>query len=362
MIESEFVRLVRPEAIVRADTVLNVAFERRDCDSMARFLDAFGFLPVEQRAQTTYFRGHGPAPYLVSITESSRDVFRGFAFSAREAGDLATLARATGQRIEPITEPGGGHRVRLTDPDGLVVDLVHGFEPAQRIAVRKEPIPFNDPFEKRRVNATVRSTTQPSPLFKLGHIVLQRPDFQRASQWYMRHFGLIPTDVQCLHDGQPALGFFRLNRGESPADHHSVALLSAPATKLLHVSFETLDLESVGQGNQHLRAGGWTHYWGMGRHVLGSQIFDYWKDPVGDEWEHYADGDVMTSEYPTGYLPLTRGGLWAWGDDLPDDMRPPVAPEDVAKIHAAGGFGAMDLQQIKGLMRALSIQPRAWMR
>jgi len=362
MIESEFVRLVRPEPIVCADAVLNAAFERRDCESMFRFLEAFGFLPVERRSRTTYFRGHGAAPYLVSVTESSRDALRGFAFVAGEAGDLARLAKATGQRIEAVAEPGGGQRVRLTDPDGLEVDLVHGFDPAPAIAVRKELIPINDPFEKRRVNATVRSATQPSPLFKVGHIVLQRPDFQRASQWYMRHFGLIPSDVQCLADGQPALGFFRLNRGNSPADHHSVALLCGPATRLLHVSFETLDLECVGQGNQHLRGGGWTHYWGIGRHVLGSQVFDYWKDPVGDEWEHYADGDVMTAEHPTGYLPLTRGSLWAWGDDLPDDMRPPVAPEDVAKIHAAGGFGTMGLQQIMGLMQALSIEPRPWRR
>jgi hypothetical protein len=121
-------------------------------------------------------------------------------------------------------------------------------------------------------------------------------------------------------------------------------------------------VESVGQGNQHLQARGWTHYWGIGRHILGSQVFDYWKDPVGDEWEHYADGDVMTSEYPTGYLPLTRGSLWAWGADLPDDMRPPIAPEDVAKIHAAGGFGSMDVRRVEGLMQALSIPPRPWLR
>src|SRR6266702_7292843 len=84
-----------------------------------------------------------------------------------------------------------------------------------------------------------------------------------------------------------------------PADHHSLALLCGPAAKLLHVSFETLDLESVGQGHQYLRAAGWNHYWGIGRHILGSQVFDYWKDPAGDEWEHYADGDVMNADYPT---------------------------------------------------------------
>ena len=71
--EPKFVRLGRPDPIVCADSVLNVAFERRDPGAMQRFLEDFGFLPVEQRDQTTYFRGQGIAPYLVSVTESSRD-------------------------------------------------------------------------------------------------------------------------------------------------------------------------------------------------------------------------------------------------------------------------------------------------
>jgi hypothetical protein len=360
MPDPKFVRLVRPDPIVRADSVLNVAFARRDPERMDRFLQDFGFLPVENRGPTTYYRGQGSAPYLVAVTESAQDSIQGVAFAARDAADLSKLAQATGQAVEAVRDVGGGQRVRLTDPDGLVVDLVHGFEPARPLPVSESAPAINTPFAKARVNGTVRSTTRPSPLFKMGHLVLQRPDFHRAADWYMRHFGLIPTDVQYLPGGQPALCFFRLDRGDSPADHHTLALLGGPATRLLHVSFETLDLEAVGQGNQHLRAQGWTHYWGIGRHVLGSQVFDYWKDPAGDEWEHYADGDVMTAEYPTGYSPLTRGSLWAWGDDLPDDMRPPISPDDVEKIHAAGGFGSMDLEYVKGLMQAMSIQPRPW--
>jgi hypothetical protein len=362
MANADFERLGRPDPIVRADAVLNVAFERRDLGDMKRFLEDFGFMVREVEGEPLYFRGHGDAPYLVSISPSSQNAFAGVAFAAREENDLVKLADATGAVIEPVEGPGGGRRVRLTDPDGLRVDLVYGYDRAQPIELPAVGPPINTPHLKARVNVTVRRALEPSPLFKVGHIVLQRPDFGRAAHWYMRHLGLIPSDVQCLPDGQPALGFFRLDRGSAPADHHSVALLGGPGTTLLHVSFETLDLDSVGQGNQYLRARGWTHYWGIGRHILGSQVFDYWKDSTGTEWEHYADGDVMNVDYPTGYSPLTRGGLWAWGDDLPDALRPGIAPEDVEKIHAAGGFGLIDLRQVKGLMEALSIQPRPWMR
>jgi hypothetical protein len=70
----------------------------------------------------------------------------------------------------------------------------------------------------------------------------------------------------------------------------------------------------------------------------------------------------MNAEYPTGYSALTRGGLWAWGDDLPDALRPDLPLDQIEQIHAAGGFGAMELSQVRGLMQALSIQPRPWMR
>ncbi len=364
MATPEFERLVRPEPIVCADAVLNVAFERTDVAQMRRFAQDFGFHPVNAVGDTQYFRGHGDAPYLLSLCPSTRDVFSGFSFAARTPGDLEKFAQETGAAIESMQGPGGGRAVHLTDPDGLRVSLVCEFERADPIKTKTQDTypPINTPHHKPRLNATVRRPVEPSPLFKLGHVVLQRPDFRRAAYWYMRHFGLIPSDVQCLPDGQPALGFFRLDRGIAPADHHSLALLGGPGTNLLHVSFETLDLDTVGQGNQYLQARGWKHYWGIGRHVLGSQVFDYWKDPAGDEWEHYADGDVMNVEYPTGYSPLTRGGLWAWGDDLPDALRPNIALEDIEKIYAAGGFGNIDYSHLKGLMQALSIQPRPWMR
>jgi hypothetical protein len=48
---------------------------------------------------------------------------------------------------------------------------------------------------------------------------------------------------------------------------------------------------------------------------------------------------LMNADYPTGYSPLTRGGLWAWGDDLPDSMRPDVPLDQIEQIHAAGGSG-----------------------
>ncbi|WP_185640718.1 VOC family protein [Burkholderia sp. Bp9142] len=341
----------RPAPIVRADAVAHVIFERSNVEEMGRFLEDFGFVPCNgEQGATRYFRGYGTFPYCVEVIPSDRDAFVGFALTARSADDLRILADAEGVDIESCDGPGGGMRVRLTDPDGRRVDLIHGFTAVEPMETRADLMATNTPMEKRRVNATVRTPLQPAPVFRIGHVVLQTPNFDETARWYMRHFGYIPTDVNSLSDGSPVLGFFRFNRGAEPSDHHSLAILEGPAPAMLHISTETFDIESVGQGHQFLRARGWTPHWGIGRHKLGSQVFDYWKDSVGDEWEHYADGDVMTDQYPTGYHPLNRGGLWMWGHDLPDTMRPSeIVPEGAP-------------HKVRMLIEALLEQPRPWLR
>lgn len=46
--------------------------------------------------------------------------------------------------------------------------------------------------------------------------------------------------------------------------------------KAHHSSFEVDDMDSQLVGHHHLQKQGWISVFGLGRHVLGSQIFDYW--------------------------------------------------------------------------------------
>jgi len=349
-------RLVeRPEPIIKADTMAFVRFARKDPDLMERFLLDFGLARCASQAGIRYYRGAGADAYLVAVEESGEDLFLGFGVTVRRAEDLDRLAAATGAAASALDTPGGGRGLRLVDPD------VYGVASAEPLETPEEAPRVNTPFNRARVNQSVRPELRPSPIFRLGHVLMQRADFDRAIQWYMRHFGIIPTDVQVLDDGSPALAFCRLDRDAEPADHHSIGILGGPATGLLHVSFETLDIDAVGQGHQYLKARGWLHYWGMGRHNLGSQVFDYWKDPAGDEWEHYADGDVMDASHPTSYYGLGRGTLWQWGDDLPLSMRPDLPLDALPAIHAQGAFGDMPIERVRGFFEALQKPARPWM-
>ena len=59
---------------------------------------------------------------------------------------------------------------------------------------------------------------------------------------------------------------------------------------------EVANLDDLMLGHQHLKARQRQPAWGVGRHIMGSQIFDYWYDPDGFQFEHYADGDVFTAD------------------------------------------------------------------
>jgi len=354
--------LARPEPIVCVDQIGYVRFAKSDFASTKRFFTDFGLVLAHESDERLLYRGSGSAPYIYIAEHAPAPAFIGSGFVAANRADLDELARATGQRVAPIDRPGGGECVHLTDPLGFAVDVVFGIEPVAPLPTRTEPLPLNTPFAKPRVNLPQRPPLEPTAVARLGHCVIQTPRFAEVAAWYMRHLGLIPTDVLCLPDGRPALAFLRTDRGSTPADHHTVVVGTGTKNGYLHCAFEALDIDSVAQGQQMLKAGGWRHAWGVGRHLLGSQLFDYWHDPDGFEVEHYADGDVFDASHPTAYRVLDRGGLWQWGADLPGDFVPQLGPGMLVDITRGLLAGDFDFATLKQLGAAMAKAPRPWLR
>ena len=65
---------------------------------------------------------------------------------------------------------------------------------------------------------------------------------------------------------------------------------------------------------------GGTPQWGIGRHIQGSQIFDYWRDPDGFLVEHFSDGDMFDASLEPGWAPMTASGLAQWGPPATKDF------------------------------------------
>jgi hypothetical protein len=92
---------------------------------------------------------------------------------------------------------------------------------------------------------------------------------------------------------------------------------SNPTTHVHHCSFEVHDFDTQKLGHQWLANKNYKSVWGVGRHILGSQIFDYWWDTTGNMIEHYADGDLVNDQTPIGYGPAGDESLAVWGPEVP---------------------------------------------
>ena len=93
-----------------------------------------------------------------------------------------------------------------------------------------------------------------------------------------------------------------------------------PANRYVHSAYQVSDLDALAAGGEYLRERGYSRSWGIGRHIQGSQIFDYWRDPDGFLVEHFADGDCSTTpSNPAGHR-SPRPGLAQWGPPATRDF------------------------------------------
>jgi len=322
-----------PQPTVKATGLAHLIFERPDLAVAERFLTDFGLRPCATSDSALFLRGTGTAPYCYRIHKAGKAGFVGLGFTVAARADLEKLAQLPGATpIAPVTWPGGGESVTLTDPSGFKVEAIHGQAPVEPLPHRG-PLRFNLPGDCSRINDTQRPSPQPPEVIRLGHVVLEVADYQATSAWYTQHFGLIPSDVQVLPDGSPAVTFFRLDLGETPADHHTLAMAQGFMPLYSHSAYEVVDADAVGMGQRVLRERGWKHAWGIGRHILGSQIFDYWCDPWGAKHEHYCDGDLFTAERPTGVHPVSREAMAQWGPPMPASFtKPKLTPSAIAAL------------------------------
>ena len=226
--------------------------------------------------------------------------------------------------------PGGGKILTVNDPEGFPVNFIYGV--AHHEARTRAPQPkliFNDEVHKPRQRQFQRFVEGPAEVYKLGHYGLVTGKFQEQMDWYTRYFNIVPSDILYLPapDSTPEAPkrfevamFAHVNRGTDHMDHHSLFLSSAQPGGPHHVhhcSFEVHDFDTQALGHQWLAQKKYESVWGVGRHILGSQIFDYWWDTTGNMVEHYADGDLVNIETPMGYAPAGHEGLAVWGPEVP---------------------------------------------
>jgi catechol 2,3-dioxygenase-like lactoylglutathione lyase family enzyme len=156
---------------------------------------------------------------------------------------------------------------------------------------------------------------------RLGHVVLNVSDFRASERWYKDRFGFITSDEIQLSPEFALGAFMRCDRGDTPTDHHTLFLAQGPnGPGFNHAAFEVVDLDDLMLGHQRLKDAGRHSEWGVGRHILGSQVFDYWRDPWGHTLEHWTDGDLFTAADGSSVATLQDLLGVQWGPSAPPTM------------------------------------------
>ncbi|KAI1340072.1 Glyoxalase/Bleomycin resistance protein/Dihydroxybiphenyl dioxygenase [Xylariaceae sp. FL0016] len=310
----------------------HVYFEHRDLGEFSTFSKDWGFIETKRTEDKIWYRGYGKDPYVYVACKAKDGVpkFGGPAFVAKSQEDFDKAAALPGATPSSLADaPGGGKMITFSRSDDTKFHVIYGqtereVDGPPPSATHENQGPYNGPYEKPRKGNFQRYREGPALVHKLGHFGQVYRDFDTELEWYTSNFNLVPSNVLYHWDFSniDVLTFMHLDLGKEYSDHHVMFMQRAPPelkkSYMHHTSYEVADFDTQLIGHEYLAKKGWESVWGVGRHILGSQIFDYWHDPSGFKIEHYADGDLVNEDTPT-----TRevvGPLSVWGPELPKDF------------------------------------------
>ncbi|KAI4679680.1 uncharacterized protein J4E84_008202 [Alternaria hordeiaustralica] len=309
---------------IRLKATAFVIYYHTDLTKARQFLLDFGLSIAREDPQNQiFFKGYGVEPFVyIARQADGKSSFEGAAYEVESRGELERASQIDGATsIAPLDAPGGGNYVKLTDPVGHHVYLIHGQQKkeAEPPALKKLVVNYED--EKPRKGKFQRFELGPAPVHRWGHYGVTYPDgaYQQMYDWYTKTLALAPSDI-VYKDDKPITCFFHIDRGLEYTDHHAFFFKRVKPDyepTVAHSAFETHDFDVEHLGHDYLESKGYESCWGVGRHVLGSQVFDYWFDTSKFILEHYADGDLVNAETEVSHVPAGPQALKIWGPPIP---------------------------------------------
>ncbi|MBN7410817.1 VOC family protein [Mycobacteroides abscessus] len=343
--------------VIKVTDIAWLEFEKPDLQRAEAFARAFGFATSLRTGEELHLRGSDSTAPCVIVRRGNQSRFLGVAFAAVDGADLLRLATATGARTRPLPAAIGGMAVDLVDPGGVPVHVVAGMHSLGALPTQALHR-YNMGHDFRRINATQRPRREPTTVQRLGHLVMQSTKYLETLNWYLDTLGMIVSDFLYFpgqRDRGPTMSFIRCDRGSTPADHHTLALALGPQNRYVHSAYQVCDLDALAAGGEYLTEQGYFRSWGIGRHIQGSQLFDYWRDPDGFMVEHFTDGDLFDSTLQPGWAPFTASGLAQWGPPVSKDFlgtNPKSLPHEAQSIFAAlRGDNEFDINRLIGLLK-----------
>jgi catechol 2,3-dioxygenase-like lactoylglutathione lyase family enzyme len=308
---------------VAVNGLLDITLAVRDPQTLADFWERRGL----DRSGGSL--GTADRPRQLTLVEGDYRHLRELHLGCEFEADLA----ATADRLESLGVPAtvSGTRLVCDDPvfDHRVMIDVTGPRPL----AGGLPRPTNRPGRADRLTARadVVDEDAPRPPRRIGHVVLGTPHVDEACAFYLDGLGFRVSDKMLG-------GVLTFARCE--ADHHNLLIQPAPISYLNHYALEMDDVDAIGAaGTAVLRERPGADVVGVGRHVLGSNLFWYLFDPAGNMFEFFADMDQITDDaawerdHRRDDWSPDEAGLSVWG--APEAPEAFFDPPDLSEIGAA---------------------------
>lgn len=255
---------------------------------------------VARTDNALYLRGAGSDHHLLALHHAPGAArILHITLRARSLNALSLAAKKTvaaGGRVlaptAPLTEPGGGQAMTLTDPDGRVFRLVYEDEQLDTIDAPDMPL-------------------------RLAHVVLNSSHVENT-----RQFMETALDFS-MSDRTRIMAFMRCNN-----DHHSVALGDTDNNALNHIAFLMPDIDAVMRGGGRMQEAGFPIEWGPGRHGPGDNAFNYFIGPFDLVIEYTAEVEQIDDSYQTG-----QPSDWTWPPGRVDQWG--ISPPPSARLKEA---------------------------
>jgi catechol 2,3-dioxygenase-like lactoylglutathione lyase family enzyme len=270
--------------------VESLVYGVEDVETGRRYYDDWGLASVDHgrhgadyhlpSGQTIKLRSASDAslPAPVEAGSTVREIVWGVDTASALDALGATLSRD--QKIERDTE--GGLHAR--DPWGMPLTF--------RVA---KPVPTAPHPADKGLNHPFWPVDHVHPL-RIGHAVFFTPasKLKETTAFYTEKLGFRLTEsVKQFGD------FMRC--GGSP-DHHNLFLISiGEKAGFNHVAFELNNFDEIMTGGKFMEGKGWQASTKPGRHIMGSNLFWYFKNPSGGATEYFSDMDVFDDNWQTKY-------------------------------------------------------------
>ncbi|MDQ3060019.1 MAG: VOC family protein [Pseudomonadota bacterium] len=281
-----------------------------DLQEQARFLEALG-LRVERQSERLLLRT-GDSDHIWAIIlpgERKKLAYVAMACYDSDLEQIRTQVEQAGGSFEAAHPAGDAQGFWFRDPDGILFQVKAGAKTQPDAKSRMPELSIASNVRGAPARSAAR-TVHPT---RLSHMALFSSNVTQSLAFHTQALGVKLAD----RSGE----IIAFTYGRHGSDHHLLAFLASGGPGLHHASWDVPSVEDCGLGNTQLRAAGYARHWGPGRHVLGSNYFNYAKDSFGQWWELSAHIDYIEKDADWVVANFSdEDSLYLWGPDLPEEF------------------------------------------